>query len=210
MCHGLIPYVCPGIHCVSVGIGHLIPVVQPPAPALSVPITLLLPKCCSISYLISQWSLTLSQGAALALASLPPFLSSFPPCQIIPWSGMTIAKQLQFELSLLCHTIKWAIDLIHTCSLLWNTLAFHWHIHIHCSKTWIEVQTSSSGLWEKENAFPTAWSWGIQSVQVALGAAAGAAGWALGSGSPWQELALTLCPSKLTGTCGTSQGNKLH
>lgn len=208
MCHGLIPYVCPGIHCVSVGIGHLIPVVQPPAPALSVPITLLLPKCCSISYLISQWSLTLSQGAALALASLPPFLSSFPPCQIIPWSGMTIAKQLQFELSLLCHTIKWAIDLIHTCPLLWNTLAFHWHIH--CSKTWIEVQTSSSGLWEKENAFPTAWSWGMQSVQVALGAAAGAAGWALGSGSPWQELALTLCPSKLTGTCGTSQGNKLH
>lgn len=32
--HGLIPYICPGVHSVRIGIGHLIPVLQPPAPAL--------------------------------------------------------------------------------------------------------------------------------------------------------------------------------
>lgn len=74
---------------------------------------------------------------------------------------------------------------------------------LHCSKTQTKVQTPNSELWEKENSFPTARSWGIQSVQVAQGAAAGAVGWALGSGSPRQEMALIFCPSKVT--CGTSQ-----
>lgn len=130
-----------------------------------------------------------------------PFLSSYHPHQIIPWSGITIAQHLQFELSLLCHTRKQVIDLINAHFLLWNTSVSHWHIHFTAAK---HKQRCRHQAWtvREGKCFP-------HSTELRNTISAGAAGWALGGGSPRQDPTLTFCPSKVTGTCGTSQGNKL-
>lgn len=110
--HGLIPYICPGVHSVRIGMGTSSLCSSPQCQLCCPKVG---PECSHgttapkmLQHFLSHQpveahSLT---GSIPASSQGNPSLSSFPPHQIIPWPGMTIAEQLQFELSLLCHTRK--------------------------------------------------------------------------------------------------------
>ena len=70
---------------------------------------LLQDNAAAVSSVLTKGNCTPLQGVLLSLASLLPatftpsaFGPSCPPCQIIPWSQITTAEQLQFEFPLQC------------------------------------------------------------------------------------------------------------